>query len=91
MLSTDIKEYPSYYLLEVEVPGVTKGNVDISVENGYLTVAMTKTDKNDGTVEFYKNDVYVGSTTYTGTPQTFNWGYGGSRNMTVKDFMIKPL
>ena len=47
--------------------------------------------KNDGTVEFYKNDVYVGSTTYTGTPQTFNWGYGGNRNVTFKDFKIKPL
>ena len=54
VLSTDIKEYPSYYLLEVEVPGVTKGNVDISVENGYLTVTMTKTDKNDGTVDSWK-------------------------------------
>ena len=53
-LSTDIKEYPSYYLLEVEMPGLVKGNADISLENGYLTVTATKTDKNDGTVDEWR-------------------------------------
>ena len=49
-LATDIKEYPSYYLLEVEMPGMSKGSADISMENGYLTVSISKTDTNCSTI-----------------------------------------
>jgi len=54
LLATDVKEYPTHYLLEIEVPGISKNNIDLTVENGYLTVSSTKTDKNDGTVDDWK-------------------------------------
>ncbi len=54
LLRTDIKEYPTHYLLEIEVAGISKNNIDLSLENGYLTVTCTKTDKNDGTVDDWK-------------------------------------
>lgn len=54
VLKTDVKEYPDHYLLEVEVPGISKNNIDITVSDGYLTVNSTKTDKNDGTVDDWK-------------------------------------
>ena len=53
-LRTDIKEYPSYFLLEIEIPGISKSNVDLTVENGYLSVSFTKTDKNDGSIDEWK-------------------------------------
>ncbi|MBR2968943.1 MAG: Hsp20 family protein [Clostridia bacterium] len=65
VLATDVKEYPTYYLLEVEIPGMVKGNADISYENGYLTVAATKTDENDGTLgkwRYIKRERTVGAT-----------------------------
>lgn len=54
VMKTDIKEYADHYLLEVEVPGISKANIDISVSEGYLTVSSSKTDKNDGTIDDWK-------------------------------------
>ncbi len=54
LLRTDVKEYAEHYLFEIEVPGISKNNLDISVDNGYLTVSSTKTDKNDGTIDDWK-------------------------------------
>ena len=54
VMRTDLKEYPDFFLLEIEIPGTAKNNIDISVENGYLTVSSEKTDRNDGTVNEWK-------------------------------------
>ena len=54
VMRTDTKEYPECYLFEVEVPGISKNDIDLTVENGYLTVSSVKTDKNDGTLGDWK-------------------------------------
>ena len=41
-------------MLEIEIPGISKANVDLTVENGYLSVSFTKTDKNDGSIDEWK-------------------------------------
>ena len=40
-MRTDIKEDGDNYLLEVELPGIDKKDVDVSLENGYLTIKAT--------------------------------------------------
>ncbi len=37
-MRTDIKEDENNYVLEVELPGIDKKDIDISLENGYLTI-----------------------------------------------------
>ena len=44
MMKTDVKENENDYELQVEVPGVSKENISIDYENGYVTIAA-KTNK----------------------------------------------
>lgn len=47
-MKTDIEEKDGNYIFTIDVPGVEKSNIDIDLENGYLTVsANTKTEVND--------------------------------------------
>ena len=54
LMRTDIKENDNAYLLDVELPGLSKDEVKISFDDGYLTIA---TSKNDNKEE--KNDKYI--------------------------------
>ena len=54
-MRTDIKEKDDGYLMEVEIPGADKKDISIDLEDGYLTVAVNKTEKNDGG----KRDNYI--------------------------------
>lgn len=54
VMKTDVKEYPDHYLLEVEVPGIAKKDVEISLSDGYLKISSVKTDENDGTLGDWK-------------------------------------
>ena len=85
VLKTDVKEYATHYLLEVEVPGISKNDIDISVDGGYLTVSSTKTDKNDGTTGDWKyvkrersvsatRTFYIGDTAETEIKATYTDG-----------------
>ena len=42
IMSTDIKEHDEGYELYIDLPGFTKEEVKISLENGYLTVEASK-------------------------------------------------
>lgn len=44
-MRTDIKEDENNYVLEVELPGVNKNDIDISLNDGYLTVKATVNNK----------------------------------------------
>ena len=44
-MKTDIKETPTAYELEVEMPGFEKEDINISVENGYMTISAEKKEK----------------------------------------------
>ena len=44
LMKTDIREKDGNYLLEMDLPGYEKENIEISIEDGYLTV-NAKVDK----------------------------------------------
>lgn len=45
LMRTDIKEKGNNYIIEVDLPGYEKENIEIEMENGYLKVTA-KTSKN---------------------------------------------
>ena len=69
-MRTDVTETEKEYLLEIELPGFNKENVEISVENGYLTVSAKKDEEKET-----KNDRYVSRERYTGS-LTRSWYVG---------------
>ena len=49
IMKTDIKEMKDGYQLVVDLPGFTKDEVKVSLENGYLTIEAAKgLDKDEG-------------------------------------------
>lgn len=69
-LKTDIKEFDKSYVLFVEVPGYKKEDIDISYDDGYLTVSVSAengyNDKNEYLrkeryFENYSRTFYVGN------------------------------
>ncbi len=47
MMRTDVKENKDSYALEIEVPGLNKENIKLSVEDGYLTVSAEEKRSNE--------------------------------------------
>lgn len=41
-MKTDIRESKKEYIMEIDLPGLTKNNITINYENGYLTIKATK-------------------------------------------------
>ena len=48
IMKTDIREHYKGYLLEVELPGFKKEEVDVTLEDGYLTISARKELEEDG-------------------------------------------
>ena len=46
LMKTDIKEHKNKYTVEVDLPGFTKDNIDLSLNNGYLNI-HAKVEKKD--------------------------------------------
>lgn len=65
LMKTDIKEVDNGYELEMDLPGFKKEDVQVSLENGYLTVRATKgldmdkTDKDNG--QYIRRERYAGA------------------------------
>ncbi|MBR2545795.1 MAG: Hsp20/alpha crystallin family protein [Erysipelotrichaceae bacterium] len=60
-MKTDIKETEKEYLLDIEMPGYNKNNVEITVNDGYLTVTGTKEEKKEsGEKEYITRERYTG-------------------------------
>lgn len=55
-MKTDIKEQNDSYLLEIELPGFDKKDIQAKLENGYLTVEASKNEEFNNTDE---NGAYV--------------------------------
>lgn len=45
--STDIVERDNEYVLRAELPGFEKEDIDVSVDNGYLTISASHSSEND--------------------------------------------
>ena len=50
LMKTDIKEHKNKYTVEVDLPGFTKENINLSLNNGYLNI-HAKMEKNDNKEE----------------------------------------
>lgn len=47
LMKTDIREKDDKYLLDIDLPGYSKEDIKISVENGYLTVSAKKEESKE--------------------------------------------
>lgn len=48
LMKTDVKETPTAYQLDVDLPGFKKENIEVSLDDGYLTInAHTEKDSED--------------------------------------------
>ncbi len=52
-LKTNIKETDSNYELDIEMPGYSKDQIKVSLENGYLTVSASKESKEEDNKKHY--------------------------------------
>lgn len=61
IMKTDVKEKDGNYLLEIDVPGYDKEDIQIELNNGYLTVTATKNEeKEDKTAKYLKRERFSG-------------------------------
>lgn len=58
-LKTDIYEKEDAYYLKIEVPGFNKNDLDISYENGYLTVTARKKEEIEEEGEYIRKERYT--------------------------------
>ena len=65
MMKTDIKEKSDGYELVMDLPGFTKDEVQVTLENGYLTVeaekGLDKDEKEKETGHYIRKERYAGS------------------------------
>ena len=63
MMRTDIEETDNGYEFKIEVPGFERSDLNISFENGYLTVAANKTNNAQGRGKFLRRERVASSCT----------------------------
>ena len=86
IMSTDIKEHDTGYELTVDLPGFTKDEVAIDLENGYLTITAQKSldSDNEKSKTEHKNEKFIRHERYSGScSRSFYVGEG------VKDEDVK--
>ena len=64
LMKTDIKERDNEYEMQIDLPGFTKDEIQVSLENGYLTIQASKgldkdEDEKDG--KWIRKERYAGS------------------------------
>ncbi len=62
IMKTDIKEKDNHYLIEIDLPGYEKNDIQIEVEDGYLTVTASKNENSEEKEEgrFVRKERYFG-------------------------------
>ncbi len=61
-MRTDIQEIDNGFTLDIDVPGFSKEDIKISLDNGYLTVEAVHTDNKEGsTGHFLRRERFLGS------------------------------
>ena len=64
-MKTDIKEMKDGYQLEVDLPGFTKDEVKVALENGYLTIeaakGLDKDQQDKDTGHYIRRERYAGA------------------------------
>ena len=66
IMKSDIQENENGYLLDIELPGYNKEDVQAELKDGYLTITANHEDKKE---EKDKNGKFIRKERYTGTCQ----------------------
>ena len=97
MMKTDIKEKDNCYELEMDLPGFTKDEVKVSLEDGYLTISAAKgldqdeQEKKSG--RYIRRERYAGAwerTFYVGEDITENEIHAAFKDGILKVIIDKP-
>ncbi len=69
VMNTDIKEHDEGYELMVDLPGFTKNEVSVDLENGYLVITAQKSLDSDSekNKNEHKNEKYLRRERYSGS------------------------
>ena len=54
LMKTDIRENDNEYIIDIDLPGFSKENINLSLDNGYLNIKANCENNNDDT-----NDKYI--------------------------------
>ena len=54
LMKTDIREKENEYIIDIDLPGFSKENINLSLENGYLNISAKTENNNDE-----NNDKYI--------------------------------
>ena len=68
LMKTDVKERPEEYELAVDLPGFQKDEVNVGLENGYLTIQAAKgldKDQSDKKGKYIRQERYAGACSRT--------------------------
>ena len=62
LMKTDIREKKDKYIIDVDLPGYDKKNINLSLHNGYLNIAakVDKEEHNGEDEKFVRRERYVG-------------------------------
>ena len=64
LMKTDVKEVDGNYILNIEIPGFSKEDLNVSLEEGYLTVSAKKEnvrEDKDSEGRFIRRERYLGN------------------------------
>ena len=61
LMKTDIREKKNKYLIDIDLPGFDKENINLSLENGYLMVsAKAENENNDEEEKYVRQERFYG-------------------------------
>lgn len=64
LMKTDVKETDSEYIVDIDLPGFKKDEIQMQLDNGYLTVNASKgldKDESDNAGNYVRRERYAGS------------------------------
>lgn len=60
-MNTDIAEVDGKYVMEVDLPGIDKKDIQIDYDNGYITIGVEHTDETSEERNYIRKERYYGS------------------------------
>ena len=66
LMKTDVKESENGYMIDIDLPGFNKEDVNVELKDGYLTVTASQSKNNDEQKEdgrYIRRERYMGSCT----------------------------
>lgn len=63
LMKTDIQEKNDYYILDIELPGYQKENVQAELKDGYLTITASRTEEtsSDDNSRYLRRERFAGT------------------------------